>query len=62
MKDPETHDFGFSLSDGYLQSGIFVNMIRPEGPADKAGLKTFDRILQVRWSFCLPFKFCLICA
>nr|XP_023669129.1 glutamate receptor-interacting protein 2-like isoform X4 [Paramormyrops kingsleyae] len=47
MKDPETQDFGFSLSDGYLQSGIFVNMIRPEGPADKVGLKPFDRILQV---------------
>ncbi|KPP65392.1 glutamate receptor-interacting protein 2-like, partial [Scleropages formosus] len=47
-KDPETHDFGFSISDGYLESGIYVNMIRPEGPAHRAGLKPFDRILQVR--------------
>ncbi|XP_048874219.1 glutamate receptor-interacting protein 2-like isoform X2 [Brienomyrus brachyistius] len=47
MKDLETHDFGFSISDGYLQSGIYVNMVRPEGPADKAGLKPFDHILQV---------------
>uniref|UniRef100_A0A8C9WPR6 Glutamate receptor interacting protein 2a n=1 Tax=Scleropages formosus TaxID=113540 RepID=A0A8C9WPR6_SCLFO len=46
-KDPETHDFGFSISDGYLESGIYVNMIRPEGPAHRAGLKPFDRILQV---------------
>uniref|UniRef100_A0A8C9VEE8 Glutamate receptor interacting protein 2a n=1 Tax=Scleropages formosus TaxID=113540 RepID=A0A8C9VEE8_SCLFO len=47
VKWRETHDFGFSISDGYLESGIYVNMIRPEGPAHRAGLKPFDRILQV---------------
>ncbi|XP_061837214.1 glutamate receptor-interacting protein 2-like isoform X2 [Nerophis lumbriciformis] len=46
-KDSESHDFGFSVSDGLLEKGVFVNMIRPEGPADKAGLKPYDRILQV---------------
>lgn len=46
-KDRESHDFGFSVSDGLLEKGVFVNMIRPEGPADLAGLKPFDRILQV---------------
>ncbi|XP_028309377.1 glutamate receptor-interacting protein 2-like isoform X2 [Gouania willdenowi] len=46
-KDPDCRDFGFSVSDGLLEKGVFVNMIRPEGPADQAGLKSFDRILQV---------------
>uniref|UniRef100_A0A671YH19 Glutamate receptor interacting protein 2a n=1 Tax=Sparus aurata TaxID=8175 RepID=A0A671YH19_SPAAU len=46
-KDRESHDFGFSVSDGLLEKGVFVNMIRPDGPADLAGLKPFDRILQV---------------
>ncbi|XP_054639255.1 glutamate receptor-interacting protein 2-like isoform X1 [Dunckerocampus dactyliophorus] len=46
-KDPESHDFGFSVSDGLLEKGVFVNMIRPKGPADQAGLKPYDRILQV---------------
>ncbi|XP_020560391.1 glutamate receptor-interacting protein 2 isoform X3 [Oryzias latipes] len=46
-KDLDTRDFGFSVSDGLLEKGVFVNMIRPDGPADQAGLKPFDRILQV---------------
>nr|XP_046253222.1 glutamate receptor-interacting protein 2a isoform X3 [Scatophagus argus] len=46
-KDPESCDFGFSVSDGLLEKGVYVNMIRPDGPADQAGLKPFDRILQV---------------
>ncbi|KAJ4934975.1 hypothetical protein JOQ06_007755 [Pogonophryne albipinna] len=46
-KDPDSNDFGFSVSDGLLEKGVFVNMIRPDGPADQAGLKPFDRILQV---------------
>uniref|UniRef100_A0A8B9RDB9 Glutamate receptor interacting protein 2b n=1 Tax=Astyanax mexicanus TaxID=7994 RepID=A0A8B9RDB9_ASTMX len=47
IKDPERDDFGFSVSDGFLEKGVYVNMIRPEGPADRAGLKPYDRILQV---------------
>ncbi|XP_035502056.2 glutamate receptor-interacting protein 2-like isoform X2 [Scophthalmus maximus] len=46
-KDHESHDFGFSVSDGLLEKGVYVNMIRPDGPADQAGLRPFDRILQV---------------
>ncbi|XP_055021978.1 glutamate receptor-interacting protein 2a isoform X2 [Boleophthalmus pectinirostris] len=46
-KDSESHDFGFSVSDGLLEKGVYVNMIRPEGPADQGGLKPYDRILQV---------------
>ncbi|KAM3871614.1 glutamate receptor-interacting protein 2-like [Diretmus argenteus] len=46
-KDLESHDFGFSVSDGLLEKGVYVNMIRPDGPADQAGLRPYDRILQV---------------
>jgi len=47
VKDPEIDDFGFSVSDGFLEKGVYVNMIRPDGPADRAGLRPYDRILQV---------------
>uniref|UniRef100_UPI003AAFD93D glutamate receptor-interacting protein 2-like n=1 Tax=Centroberyx gerrardi TaxID=166262 RepID=UPI003AAFD93D len=46
-KDHESRDFGFSVSDGLLEKGVYVNMIRPDGPADQAGLRPYDRILQV---------------
>lgn len=46
-KDLDSRDFGFSVSDGLLEKGVFVNMIRPDGPADQAGLKPLDRLLQV---------------
>lgn len=46
-KDPESEDFGFSLSDGLLEKGVYVNMVRPDGPADQCGLKPYDRVLQV---------------
>lgn len=46
-KDVHSRDFGFSVSDGLLEEGVFVNMIRPDGPADQAGLRPFDRLLQV---------------
>ncbi|KAK1902198.1 Glutamate receptor-interacting protein 1, partial [Dissostichus eleginoides] len=46
IKDPEIDDFGFSVSDGFLEKGVYVNMIRPDGPADRAGLRPYDRILQ----------------
>lgn len=47
IKDPESDDFGFSVSDGFLEKGVYVNMIRSDGPADRAGLRPYDRILQV---------------
>lgn len=50
IKDPEIDDFGFSVSDGFLEKGVYVNMIRPDGPADRSGLKPYDRILQVQKS------------
>uniref|UniRef100_A0AAQ6IFD3 PDZ domain-containing protein n=1 Tax=Anabas testudineus TaxID=64144 RepID=A0AAQ6IFD3_ANATE len=58
-KDLESHDFGFSLSDALLEKGVYVNMIRPDGPADQAGLKPFDRILQVNRVRTRDFDCCL---
>uniref|UniRef100_A0A3Q3M998 Glutamate receptor interacting protein 2b n=1 Tax=Mastacembelus armatus TaxID=205130 RepID=A0A3Q3M998_9TELE len=59
IKDPESDDFGFSVSDGYLEKGVYVNMIRPDGPADRAGLKPYDRILQVNHVRTRDFDCCL---
>ncbi|KAG5274707.1 hypothetical protein AALO_G00139280 [Alosa alosa] len=59
MKDPERDDFGFSVSDGFLEKGVYVNMIRPDGPADRSGLKPFDRILQVNHVRTRDFDCCL---
>ncbi len=49
QKDVDSRDFGFSVSDGLLEKGVYVNMIRPDGPADQAGLRPYDRILQVMY-------------
>uniref|UniRef100_H3C2H0 Glutamate receptor interacting protein 2 n=1 Tax=Tetraodon nigroviridis TaxID=99883 RepID=H3C2H0_TETNG len=59
IKDPEIDDFGFSVSDGFLEKGVYVNMIRADGPADRAGLKPFDRILQVNHVRTRDFDCCL---
>ncbi|XP_060765749.1 glutamate receptor-interacting protein 2 [Neoarius graeffei] len=59
IKDPERDDFGFSVSDGFLEKGVYVNMIRPEGPADRAGLRPYDRILQVNHVRTRDFDCCL---
>ncbi|KAI1900019.1 hypothetical protein AGOR_G00067900 [Albula goreensis] len=59
MKDPESEDFGFSVSDGFLEKGVYVNVIRQEGPADQAGLKPYDRILQVNHVRTRDFDCCL---
>uniref|UniRef100_A0A8C4FD35 Glutamate receptor interacting protein 2b n=1 Tax=Dicentrarchus labrax TaxID=13489 RepID=A0A8C4FD35_DICLA len=59
IKDPEIDDFGFSVSDGFLEKGVYVNMIRPDGPADRAGLKPYDRILQVNHVRTRDFDCCL---
>ena len=48
FKDPIYEDFGFSVSDGLYERGIYINRIRKGGPADESGLlKPFDRILQI---------------
>lgn len=46
-KDPVRSDFGFSVSDGLLEKGVYVHTVRPDGPAQRGGLRPFDRLLQV---------------
>ncbi|XP_062441181.1 glutamate receptor-interacting protein 2 isoform X4 [Rhea pennata] len=58
-KDPESEDFGFSVSDGLLEKGVYVNMVRPDGPADQCGLKPYDRVLQVNRVRTRDFDCCL---
>lgn len=48
-KDSDGEDFGFSVSDGLLEKGVYVKNIRPAGPGDLGGLKPYDRLLQVRF-------------
>lgn len=47
-KDKVYDDYGFSVSDGLYERGVYINRIRSGGPADIVGLlKPFDRIIQV---------------
>ena len=60
FKDPIFEDFGFSLSDGLYERGIFVARIKPGGPADGSGLlRPFDRILQINQTRTTDFDCCL---
>lgn len=48
-KDKVYDDYGFSVSDGLYERGVYINRIRSGGPADTVGLlKPFDRIIQVK--------------
>ncbi|GFN84601.1 glutamate receptor-interacting protein 2 [Plakobranchus ocellatus] len=40
-------DFGFSLSDAVDDKGVYVSSVRSGSLADAAGLKSYDRLLQV---------------
>ncbi|XP_064417774.1 glutamate receptor-interacting protein 1 isoform X3 [Latimeria chalumnae] len=59
-KDSDIEDFGFSVSDGLLEKGVYVNNIRPSGPADLGGLKSYDRLLQVNHVRTRDFDCCLV--
>uniref|UniRef100_G1P156 Glutamate receptor interacting protein 2 n=1 Tax=Myotis lucifugus TaxID=59463 RepID=G1P156_MYOLU len=58
-KDPTRNDFGFSVSDGLLEKGVYVHTVRPEGPAQRGGLQPFDRVLQVNHVRTRDFDCCL---
>ncbi|XP_072328205.1 glutamate receptor-interacting protein 2 isoform X3 [Scyliorhinus torazame] len=58
-KTSENEDFGFSISDGLLEKGVYVNLIRPNGPAEGSGLQPYDRILQVNHIRTRDFDCCL---
>ncbi|KAL3851669.1 hypothetical protein ACJMK2_015398 [Sinanodonta woodiana] len=49
IMDKETvmEDFGFSLSDGLYDKGVYISAVKEDGYADIAGLLQFDRVLQV---------------
>lgn len=58
FKDRVYEDFGFSVSDGLYERGVYINRIRKGGPADLSGvLKPYDRILQVRITCSLICEF-----
>ncbi|XP_042142777.1 glutamate receptor-interacting protein 2 isoform X3 [Ixodes scapularis] len=60
FKDKVYEDFGFSVSDGLYDKGVYVNRVRPGGPADMSGiLKPYDRILQVNETRTHDFDCCL---
>ncbi|XP_053572842.1 glutamate receptor-interacting protein 1 isoform X3 [Bombina bombina] len=60
FKDSDREDFGFSVADGLLEKGVYVKNIRPNGPGDLAGLKPFDRLLQVNHVRTRDFDCCLV--
>ncbi|XP_030404658.1 glutamate receptor-interacting protein 1 isoform X10 [Gopherus evgoodei] len=59
-KESDIEDFGFSVSDGLLEKGIYVKNIRPAGPGDLGGLKPYDRLLQVNHVRTRDFDCCLV--
>ncbi|XP_009298433.1 glutamate receptor-interacting protein 1 isoform X32 [Danio rerio] len=60
LKDSDLEDFGFSVSDGVLEKGVYVNNIRPGGPAEIGGLKPYDRLLQINHVRTRDFDCCLV--
>lgn len=51
-KDQVYDDYGFSVSDGLYERGVYINRIRTGGPADQVSvLKPYDRIIQVSFFF-----------
>ncbi|XP_055506786.1 glutamate receptor-interacting protein 1-like isoform X1 [Leucoraja erinacea] len=59
-KDSDIQDFGFSVSDGLLEKGVYVNNIRPNGPAAPGGVQPYDRLLQVNHIRTRDFDCCLV--
>ncbi|XP_078273506.1 glutamate receptor-interacting protein 1 isoform X2 [Rhinoraja longicauda] len=59
-KDSGIQDFGFSVSDGLLEKGVYVNNIRPNGPAALGGVQPYDRLLQVNHIRTRDFDCCLV--
>ncbi|XP_025835465.1 glutamate receptor-interacting protein 1 [Agrilus planipennis] len=60
FKDSIYDDYGFSVSDGLYEKGVYINRIRKGGPADIVGLlKPYDRILQVNDTCTQDFDCCL---
>ncbi|XP_077565615.1 glutamate receptor-interacting protein 1 isoform X2 [Stigmatopora nigra] len=59
-KSCDSEDFGFSVSDGVLDRGVYVNNIRAGGPAQRGGLRAYDRLLQINHVRTRDFDCCLV--
>ncbi|XP_069141413.1 glutamate receptor-interacting protein 1-like isoform X2 [Argopecten irradians] len=59
VKESAVEDFGFGLSDGMYEKGVYISGVREGSIADKAGVKQFDRILQVNGHKTRDFDCCL---
>ncbi|XP_067111033.1 glutamate receptor-interacting protein 1 [Osmerus mordax] len=59
-KESDLEDFGFSVSDGLLEKGVYVSNLRPGGPAELGGLKSYDRLLQINHVRTRDFDCCLV--
>lgn len=46
FKRSDSDDFGFSLSDGVFEKGVYVGAVKPRGPGAEV-LRPYDRLLQV---------------
>ncbi|XP_066603357.1 glutamate receptor-interacting protein 2 isoform X1 [Prorops nasuta] len=57
-KDPVYEDFGFSVSDGLYERGVYINRLRPGGPCDGV-LRPYDRILRVNDASTEEYDCCL---
>lgn len=63
QRDKRILDFGFSISDRLYGTGVYVNKIRPNGPAELEGtLMPCMRIYKVRYSLSLlKISDCFLC-
>ena len=41
--------YGFSISDGQFDRGVYVKTVKPGGPSDRGGLLPYDKIVKVSW-------------
>lgn len=47
IKESSLDDFGFGVSDGVNDKGVYISAVKTGSVAESMGLKQFDRILQV---------------
>ncbi len=47
IKRPDFEGFGFNLFAGKVKQGQFIGKVDPGSPAEDAGLKAGDRIVEV---------------
>ena len=46
-KEPGEMSFGFSISDGQYDQGVYVKTVKPGGPSDRGGLQHYDKLVKV---------------